>query len=84
MSNVVKFAQNSNVRGPEATAAVVAFLRKQADEIESGESASVHKAVLVVYEDLGNQFRTLTAFCNITTLERVGLLSLALQDASEA
>ena len=51
--------------------------------LESGEARPVDKAVLLVYENIGEQFRVSTAYCNATTIERVGMLSLSLHDTAD-
>lgn len=80
MGEVVKLGMDVEVRGSEAAAKVVAWLREQADAIESGESWPAHKAVLTVLGDCNGQFRTRVIFCNAATIERAGILALALHD----
>lgn len=85
MGEVVKLSEREEpVEGAEATAKIVQFLREHADMLESGELRPVHKAVLTVYESIGDQFRIQSAFCNATTLERVGIVTMALQDIMDA
>jgi hypothetical protein len=83
MGEVVSIKGETDVRGAEATAAVVAWLREYADRLESGESRPVEKAVLLTYENIGDQFRVSTAYCNATTIERAGMLSLSLHDTAD-
>lgn len=80
MGQVIKLGQDVEVRGTEATAKIVAWLREQADAIENGKEWPVQKAVLTVLQDCGGQFRTRVIFCNAKTIERAGILSLALHD----
>lgn len=76
---VLKLVQNTPVRGEDATAAVVAFLRRCADDIENGDEAA-HKAIILLYEDCGDQFRTVSRFCNATSIERAGIIAMASHD----
>ena len=82
MDNVVSLRGENPVQGAEAVAHVVKWLREQADRLESGEAQPAHKALLLLYEDRGGQFRVLTAYCNATTVERVGMLGLSLHDTA--
>lgn len=81
MDNVVKLKGEPAVQGGEATTKVVAFLREMADDLESGKARPVHKAILTVYEDNGDQVRVKSAFCNTRFVEAVGILATALNDA---
>lgn len=80
MSNVVNLSKSEPVRGPEATLEIVKWLREYADKLESGNTRPACKAILLLYEDRGEQFRVATTYCNATTLERAGMLSLSLHD----
>lgn len=80
MGEVIKLGQDIEVRGSEATAKIVAWLREQADALESGKDWPAQKAVLTVLQDCDGQFRTRVVFCNAKTIERAGILSLALHD----
>ncbi len=82
MSNVIKLGKDEPVRGAEAVAHIVKWLREQADRLENGEARPAYKAVLLLYEDRGEQFRVSTAYCNATTIERAGMLSLSLHDTA--
>lgn len=68
----------------EATAKIVAWLREQANELESGEARPVHKAVLTVFEDCGDQIRVNSTFCNARFVERVGIMYTALNDVANS
>lgn len=81
MADVIKLVQNSTVRGEDATATVIAFLRKYADMIESGDEGPAHKAVLVLYEDREDAFCVRSRFCNATTMERAALFAMAAHDS---
>lgn len=83
MSNVVNLAKDEPVRGKDAVAEIVAFLRKHADAIESGNARPVHKLILVAFEDRNEQFRVSTAYCNATAIERAGMLSMSLHDTTD-
>lgn len=78
--NVVKLRGEAAVQGADATAKVIAWLRERANMLESGEARPAHKAVLVLHESTGDKFSTLTAYCNATSIERIGMLSLSLHD----
>lgn len=80
--NVVSLKGKTTAHGPDAVAQVVAWLREQADEIEKGEARPVHKAILTVFEDCGDKVRTHTVFCNVSSVERVGIMFLALNDTA--
>ena len=80
MGEVLKIKGTAEARGVDAVTQVVAWLREQADAIERGEVRPVHKAVLTVYEDRSEQFRIGVAFCNVSGLERIGLMHAALSD----
>lgn len=80
MSNVVNLNKGEPVRGPEATSEIIKWLREYADKLEKGDARPACKAVLLLYEDRGEQFRVATAYYNATTLERAGMLSLSLRD----
>jgi hypothetical protein len=82
MGDVLKLkGSDAPAQNTEAVAKVVAFLREQADAIESGDARPAHKAVLTIYEDTdGVKFRTQTAFCNASSIERAGLMAVALHD----
>ena len=68
------------IQGLEAVSDVVKFLREYADKLEKGEMRPAHKAVLILYEDCNEQFRISTAYCNATTIERAGMISVSLHD----
>ncbi len=80
MGEVLKIKGVAEIKGSDATAQIVAWLREQADAIEKGKVRPVHKAVLTVYEDRNEQFRINSAFCNVSGLERIGLMHAALTD----
>lgn len=80
--NVVKLKGETPVQGAEAVASVVAWLRAQADALESGDARPAHKAVLTVFEDCSGEIRTLTAFCNTSAIERIGIMYMALNDTA--
>lgn len=82
ITNILKLSPDGPVSGPQATAEVVAWLRDTADELERGETWPAQKAVLTIYQDIGQQFRTSTSFCNATPLERIAIMHLALHDAT--
>jgi hypothetical protein len=84
MGDIVKLKGETSVHGSEAVVKVVAWLRDQADALENGEARPAHKAVLTVFEDCSGQIRTHTAFCNASTVELVGIMYLALNDAAGA
>jgi len=84
MDNVVKLKGDPTAYGSEAVAKVVAWLREQADELESGESRPAHKAVLMVFEDCSGTIRTQTVFCNASAIERIGIMYMALNDTANA
>jgi hypothetical protein len=84
MGEVVKLGRDTEVQGAEATAKVITWLRSQADAMESGQARPVHKAVLTVFEDCSGQVRTHTAFCNASSIERAGIMYLALNDTAGA
>ena len=78
--NVIKLKGEMPASGSEAVAKVVAWLREQADAIESGESRPAHKAVLMTFEDCGGEARTSAAYCNASVIERIGMAYMALND----
>lgn len=80
--NVLKLVQHGQTRGPEAVADLIAWLRDTADDIESG-SETAHKAVLTLYEDRGDEFRITSRYCNTSLLERIGIMTAALQDVAQ-
>ena len=83
MGKVVSIIKGEmNLQGAEATAAVVAWLREQADRLENGESRPAHKAVLTVFEDCSGTVRTCTVFCNTSAIERIGIMYAALNDTA--
>lgn len=82
MGEVVSIKGEADIQGAEATAAVVAWLRGYADRLENGEARPADKAILLMYENIGEQFRVSTAYCNATTIERAGMLSLSLHDTA--
>lgn len=82
MGEVVSIKGETDVQGAEATAAIVAWLRDQANALESGESRPAHKAVLTVFEDCIGTVRTQTAFCNTSAIERLGIMYAALNDTA--
>jgi len=84
MSNVIQLKGEATVRGPEANSEIVEWLRDYADKLENGEMPPAQMAILVLYEDRGEQFKISTAYCNATTVERAGMLSTSLHDTLEA
>lgn len=84
MGDVTKLRGESPLYGMEATTRVVAWLREQADFLERGEARPAHKAVLTMYEDTGGKIRTVTVFCNTSSIERAGIMSMALHDTLES
>ncbi len=84
MGEVVSIKGETDVQGAEATAAIVAWLRDQANALESGEARPAHKAVLVVLEDCSGTIRIGPAFCNASAAERVGIMYMALHDIASA
>lgn len=80
MADVFKLVQNAPVRGEDAKAKVIAALRTCADAIESGEEKPAHKVIVVLYEDVGEQFAVRSRFCNVTAIERAGMLAMAVHD----
>ena len=85
MSNVVNLKGEITVEdATEATTKIVAWLREQANALESGESRPTHKAVLTVFEDCGDQIRINSSFCNARFIERVGIMYAALNDLVNA
>lgn len=84
MSNVVKLKGGiETISGPDATVSVVTWLRNQADALEKGEARPAQKAILVTYESLGEQYLVSSAFCNATSIERAGMLTMALHDVAD-
>lgn len=84
MGEVVALVEGEPLRGSEATAKVVAWLRCLADQLEQGASRPVEKAVLITHEGLGDKFLVSTAYCNATAIERAGMLSMSLHDTVDA
>jgi hypothetical protein len=85
MGEVVSIkGEKTDLQGTEATAAIVAWLRDQANILESGEARPAHKAILVVLEDCSGEIRIGPAFCNTSAAERVGILYMALHDIASA
>lgn len=80
MADVLKTVHSTPVRGEEATAKVVDFLRRMANDIESGEEPEAQKAILIFYKDVGEQFAIRSRFCNCTSIERAGMMALAKHD----
>lgn len=81
---VTRLVSSTPVRGTEAQAKVVAFLRSQADAIEKGEEPGTQKAIVILYKDVGEQFAVRSRFCNVTSIERTGMLYMAAHDALTA
>lgn len=77
MGKVVSLNKDAELRGSEATTSVVTWLRNQADALEKGEVRPAQKAILVTYESLGEQYLVSSAYCNATSIERAGMLSMA-------
>jgi hypothetical protein len=82
MGEVVSIKGETDIQGAKATAAVVAWLREQANGLESGEVRPAHKAVLTVFEDCSGTIRTHTVFCNTSAVERIGIMYMALNDTA--
>jgi hypothetical protein len=80
MGEVVGIKGETELQKPDMVADVIAFLRKHADQLEKGSERPAHKAVLILYEDLGDKTRLVSAFCNTTVTERVGIMFMALND----
>lgn len=83
MGKVVGIKGKTESQKPDVVADVIAFLRKHADELEKGSERPAHKAVLILYEDLGDKTRLASTFCNTTVTERVGMMYMALQDTAD-
>lgn len=83
MGDVVKLKGTDSAQSLDAVSDVVKWLREYADKIEKGEIRPTHKAVLILYEGLNEQFRVSTAYCNATTIERAGMISLSLHDIAD-
>jgi hypothetical protein len=82
-NNVIKLKGTDSAQGLDAVSDVVKWLREYADKIEKGEIRPTHKAVLILYEGLNEQFRVSTVCCNATTIERAGMISLSLHDTAD-
>jgi len=77
---LVPASGTATAEGAAASALVVDFLREWADAIENGNERA-HKAVLVMYENCGGgPFRIASRGCNVSAIERAGIMAMAQDD----